>query len=108
MDDADGALGDGVVLVVERRYDARKVTQRRNLVSQLALRAEQADGCRGNRLQGLTLHGDPHVSEKRLCFAFESFVLKELTLGLFFSSSSVNVSRRETRNSRGLRSTQPG
>lgn len=50
MDDADGALGDGVVLVVERCYDARKVTQGWNLVSQLALRAEQADGCRGNRL----------------------------------------------------------
>ena len=31
-----------------------------------------------------------------------------LTLGLFFSSSSVRVSRSDTRNSRGLRSTHPG
>ena len=55
MQQADGALGDGVVAVVERGQDARQVAQRRHLVGQLALRAEQTHCCRGNRLQGLPL-----------------------------------------------------
>lgn len=38
--EADGALGHGVVLVVERGQDARQVAQRRNLIGQLRLRAE--------------------------------------------------------------------
>lgn len=55
MDEPDGALGHGVVLVVERRQDPRQVTQRGNLVGQLALCAEQTNCCCGNRLQGFTL-----------------------------------------------------
>ncbi|KAF3836307.1 hypothetical protein F7725_028865 [Dissostichus mawsoni] len=57
MYEADGALGYGVVLVAQCCQDARQVSQRRNLVSQLALRAEQTHCCRGNCLQGLTLQG---------------------------------------------------
>ena len=61
MQQADGALGDGVVAVVERGQDARQVAQRRDLVGQLALRAEQTHCCRGNRLQGLSLQGSGDV-----------------------------------------------
>lgn len=64
MDEADGALGHGVVLVVKRRQDAGQVTQRRNLVGQLGLRAEETHCRRGDRLQGLTLQDDRDVSEK--------------------------------------------
>ncbi len=62
MDETDGALGHGVVLVVECCQDARQVTQRRNLVGQLALRAEQTYCCRGNCLQGLTLQETSEMS----------------------------------------------
>lgn len=55
VDEADGVLGHGVVLVVECCQDTRQVTQRGHLVGQLALGAEQTDCCRGNRLQGLAL-----------------------------------------------------
>lgn len=55
VDEADGALGNGVVLVVECRQDAGEVTQRGDLVAQLGLRAEQTHRRRGNRLQGFTL-----------------------------------------------------
>lgn len=64
MDEADGALGHGVVLVVECCKDPGQVTQRRNLVSQLALRAEQTHRCCGDRLQGLTLHDIKGVGNK--------------------------------------------
>lgn len=55
---ADGALGHGVVLVVESGQDARQVAQRRDLVGQLALAAEQTHGGRGDRLQSFALQGD--------------------------------------------------
>lgn len=55
MDEADGALGHGIVLVVECCQDPRQVAQRRDLVGQLALCAEQTNCRGGNRLQGLTL-----------------------------------------------------
>lgn len=55
MEQTDGALGYSVVLVVECCQDPRQMTQRRNLVSQLALSAEQTNCRCGNCLQGLTL-----------------------------------------------------
>lgn len=55
MDETDGALRYSIVLVVQCCQDARQVAQRRNLVSQLALCAEQTHGCCGNGLQRLTL-----------------------------------------------------
>lgn len=70
MEEADGALGHAVVLVVECCQDPRQVTQRRNLVGQLALCAEQTHCCGGNRLQGLTLQetgDDQGRGENRWC-----------------------------------------
>lgn len=55
MEETDGALGYSVVLVVECCQDPRQMTQRRNLVRQLALSDEQRNCCCGNCLQGLTL-----------------------------------------------------
>lgn len=55
MEQADGALGHSVVLVVECCQDPRQVTKRRDLVGQLALGAEQTNcGC-GDCLQSFTL-----------------------------------------------------
>lgn len=55
MDNTDGALRYGIVLVVQCCQDARQVAERRNLVSQLALCAEQTYCCCGYSLQRLTL-----------------------------------------------------
>lgn len=55
MEQADGAPGDSVVLVVECCQDPRQVTKRRDLVGQLALSAEQTNCCSCNCLQGVTL-----------------------------------------------------
>lgn len=55
MKEANGALGHAVVLVVQCCQDPRQVTQRGNLVGQLALCAEQAYCCGGDSLQSLPL-----------------------------------------------------
>ncbi|KAG9355931.1 hypothetical protein JZ751_000775 [Albula glossodonta] len=78
VDETDAALVHGVVLVAERCQDAGHVAQGWDLVSHLGLSAEETHRRRGNRLQGLTLD-DIHKD-----------------------------SNNDTRNSRGLRSTQPG
>lgn len=63
MDEADGALRHSIVFVVERCQDARQVTQRGNLVGQMALGAEKANGRRGNCLQALTLQEAVYVRQ---------------------------------------------
>lgn len=55
MNEADGALGHGVVLVVEGGQDPGQVAQGRDLIGQLGLSAEQAHCRRGYRFQGLAL-----------------------------------------------------
>lgn len=114
VDEADGALGHGVVLVGQCSQDARQVAQGRDLVTQLGLCAEQTHRRRGNCLQGLTLLETSSKKVYQTKMEIQGILWDDkeiffvLTLGLFFSYSSVRVSRRDTRNSLGLRSTQPG
>lgn len=114
MDEADGALRHGVVFVVERCQDARQVTQRGNLVSQMALGTEKANSRRGDCLQSLTLEETTCQIDYRkyqttfFSLFFLSWYILMLTLGLFFSSISLRVSSSATRKSRGFRRTHPG
>lgn len=91
MDEPDGALGHGVVLVVECRQDPRQVTQRGNLVGQLALRAEQTNCCGGNCLQGFTLQetrDDQDRGEDQRC---ETAECKVCVLQFLCASTHVGV-----------------
>lgn len=90
MEQTDGALGYGVVLVVECCQDPRQMTQRRNLVGQLALSAKQTNCCCGNCLQGLTLEESrkgkkgKYWYEKKESKEYENKLKQDTHIGVIF------------------------
>lgn len=86
MEQTHGALRYSVVLVVECCQDPRQMTQRRNLVGQLALSAEQTNCCRGNCLQGLTLERrkKENIGVRKQCEEYEHKLKQDSHIGVIF------------------------